>query len=108
MWFTQGLDIRLVDSEIAKRLFEIRNHHMLSFAWDSMKDESAVRKGIELLKQAGFTKSMLRARVQFYIYVDSDADYESGLYRCRELRNDKNIISNISVTYIFFEGYLGK
>jgi len=42
VWFTQGLDIRLADSEIAKRLFEIRNHHMLSFAWDSMKDESAV------------------------------------------------------------------
>ena len=85
-WFTQGLDIRLVDSEIAKRLFEIRNHHMLSFAWDSMKDESAVRKGIELLKQAGFTKSKLRSKVQFYIYVDSDDDYESGVYRCRELK----------------------
>ena len=86
MWFTQGLDIRLVDSEIAKRLFEIRNHHMLSFAWDSMKDESAVRKGIELLKQAGFTKSKLRSKVQFYIYVDNDEDYESGVYRCRELK----------------------
>jgi len=86
MWLTQGLDIRKVDLEIAKRLFEFKRHHMISFSWDSLKDESALRKGIELLKQAGFTKSMLRARVQFYIYVDSDADYESGLYRCRELK----------------------
>src|SRR5665647_1473604 len=86
VWFTQGLDIRLVDSEIAKRLFEIRNHHMLSFAWDNLADESTIREKIELLKQAGFTKNMLRARIQFYVYVDSDEDYESGVYRCRELK----------------------
>jgi hypothetical protein len=86
MWFTQGLDIRKVDLEIAKRLFEFKSHHMLSFSWDSLKDEQAVRKGIDILKQAGFTKSQLQMHVQFYVYVDSDADYESGVYRCRELK----------------------
>jgi len=63
-----------------------RNIALNIFNYSLTCRKQAVRKGIELLKQAGFTKSMLRARVQFYIYVDSDADYESGLYRCRELK----------------------
>jgi hypothetical protein len=85
--FNQGLDIRLVDSEIAKRLLEMPKHGMINFAWDDIKTEQAVRKGIDILKQAGFTKNKLRAMVQFYVYVDSDNDYESGVYRCRELKN---------------------
>ena len=84
--FNQGLDIRLIDAEIAKRLLEMPKHGMLNFAWDDIKTEQAVRKGIELLKQAGFTKNKLRAKVQFYVYVASDDDYESGIYRCRELK----------------------
>ena len=84
--FNQGLDIRLIDAEIAKRLLEMPKHGMLNFAWDDIKTEQAVRKGIELLKQAGFTKNKLRAKVQFYVYVASDDDYESGVYRCRELK----------------------
>jgi hypothetical protein len=59
---------------------------MITFAWDNLADESTIREKIELLKQAGFTKNMLRARIQFYVYVDSDEDYESGVYRCRELK----------------------
>ena len=83
-WFTQGFDIRLVDEEIARCLYKIQNHHhMITFAWDNLADESTIREKIELLKQAGFTKNMLRARIQFYVYVDSDEDYESGVYRCR-------------------------
>jgi hypothetical protein len=86
IWFTQGFDIRLLDLETAKQLYKFKNHHILSFAWDSMKDESAVRKGIELLKDLGFTKNQLRAHVQFYVYVDSDEEFDSGVYRCRELK----------------------
>jgi len=86
-WFTQGFDIRFVDEEIARCLYKIRNHHhMITFAWDNLADEPTIREKIELLKQAGFTKNMLRARIQFYVYVDSDEDYESGIYRCRELK----------------------
>jgi hypothetical protein len=84
--FNQGLDIRLVDGEIAKRLLEMPKHGMINFAWDDIKTEQAVRKGIDILKQAGFTKNKLREKVQFYVYVDSDDDYESGVYRCRELK----------------------
>jgi len=96
--FNQGLDIRLLDEKIARRLLEMPKHGMINFAWDDIKTENAVRKGIELLKQAGFTKNKLRAKVQFYIYVndDSDEEYNSGVYRCREL---KKLSCNAYVMY---------
>jgi hypothetical protein len=97
MWFTQGLDICKVDLEIAKRLFELKNHHMLSFAWDSTKDEQAVRKGIELLQQAGFTKSMLRSHVQFYAYVDCEKSKRvvSSMQRAQEAKRNAFVMFNI-------------
>jgi hypothetical protein len=84
--FNQGLDIRLIDIEIAKSLLEMKTHGMINFAFDDLKYEGAVRKGIALLKEAGFTKNMLRAKVQFYVYVHDDKAYISGVYRCRELK----------------------
>jgi hypothetical protein len=88
VWFTQGLDIRLVDSEIARRLVELPRHQMTTFAWDRLEDETTVKSKIELLKQNGFDDALLRAKVQFYVYVDNDSDEEfnSGVYRCRELK----------------------
>ena len=87
-WFTQGLDIRLVDAEIARRLAETPRHQMTAFAWDHIEDEAIVKSKIELLKQNGFDDALLRAKVQFYVYVDNDSDeeYNSGVYRCRELK----------------------
>jgi hypothetical protein len=85
--FNQGLDIRLMDIDIAKRLLEMPKHGMLNFAWDDLKYGKAVRKGIDMLKQVGFTKGKLRAQVQFYVYVHDDKAYESGVYRCREIKN---------------------
>jgi hypothetical protein len=84
--FNQGLDIRLLDAEIARRLLEMPKHGMLNFAWDNKNDETIIKEMIELLQRAGFTKNKLREKVQFYVYVDSDDDYESGVYRCRELK----------------------
>jgi hypothetical protein len=63
--FNQGLDVRLLDEGIARRLLEMPKHGMVNFAWDDIKTEQAVRKGIDILKQAGFTKNKLRAKVQF-------------------------------------------
>jgi hypothetical protein len=86
VWFTQGLDIRKLDEEIALRLLGMKHYKMISFAWDHIEDEAIIREKIELLKQTGFTKNKLRAKVQFYVYVDSDDEYKSGVYRCRELK----------------------
>jgi hypothetical protein len=84
--FNQGLDIRLMDIDIAQRLLEMKTHGMINFAWDDEKYERAVRKGIEILREAGFTTNKLRALVQFYVYVHDDKAYKSGVYRCREIK----------------------
>ena len=98
VWFTQGLDIRRVNSIIAHRLLELKHFKMIAFAWDDIKDEAIIREKIQLLKDVGFTKNKLRAKVQFYVYVDNyfDEAYESGVYRCREL---KKLSCN---TYVMF------
>jgi len=88
VWFTQGLDICKLDEEIARRLLEMKHYKMISFAWDHVEDEVIIKEKIQLLSKIGFTNNKLRAKVQFYIYVDnnSDAEYDSGVYRCRELK----------------------
>jgi len=86
--FNQGLDIRKMDEDIARRILEMPKHGMVNFAWDHIEDEAIIREKIDLLKRVRFTKNKLRAKVQFYIYVndDSEAEYQSGVYRCRELK----------------------
>jgi hypothetical protein len=86
VWFTQGLDIRRVNSTIARRLLELKHFRMIAFAWDDINDEDIIKQKINVFKENGFTKNKLRAYVSFYVYVDSDAEYESGVYRCRELK----------------------
>ena len=86
VWFTQGLDIRLLDEEVAKQLLQMKVWKGIFFAWDHIEDETNIKEKIAVLEQAGFSKSKLKSLVQFYVYVDSDQEYESGVYRCRELK----------------------
>lgn len=87
VWFTQGLDIRLLDEEIAKSLLKMKIFKGIFFAWDHIEDELLIKTKIQLLKDIGFTKSKLRNFIQFYVYIDSDAEYDSGVYRCNELKS---------------------
>lgn len=82
VWFTQGLDIRLLDSEDLKLLRTMRHSHNIEFAWDNLKDEKIIIEKCKLINDY----LSLRQDVQFYVYVDSDRDFESGLYRCRKLK----------------------
>lgn len=84
--FNQGLDARLLDVEIAKQLLKMKTWKSVFFAWDHVRDERIIKEKIKVLKQAGFTKSKLRDLVHFYVYVDDDSEYETGVYRCRELK----------------------
>lgn len=88
VWFTQGLDIRLMDERIAKQLLKMKTYKSIFFAWDRLSDELIIREKVALLKSVGFTDSMCRAKVQFYVYVDngSEEEYQSDIYRCRELK----------------------
>ena len=88
VWWTQGLDIRKLDEDIAGQLLKMKTYKSIFFAWDNIKDEAIIKEKIALLKSVGFTNSMCRAKVQFYCYVDngSEEEYQSGLYRARELK----------------------
>jgi hypothetical protein len=63
-----------------------------------IEDETIIKEKIALLKYAGFSNNKLRAKVQFYVYVndDSDEEYNSGVYRCRELKKSN---CNVFVMY---------
>lgn len=81
--FNQGLDIRLIDNDIAKRLSElhpIRNWH---FAFDSMDYRDEVIKGIETLTRNGVN---VRRNANFYVYLHNDAQFDDALERCNILR----------------------
>ena len=83
-WFTQGLDIRLLDIDIAKRLNELKTFKSIFFAWDNINDEKVIREKIELLKSAEIN---IRSDVIFYVYLDGIYDYDSAVYRCRTLKS---------------------
>jgi len=97
-WFTQGLDVRLVDVDIAHRLKDLRTFKGLFFAWDNIKDEEIIREKINLLKGVGINT---RSSVIFYVYLDGEYDYDSAVYRCRVLKSlDTNafVMFNIDET----------
>lgn len=78
--FNQGLDIRLVDEEVAGYLKHVKTRQ-LRFAFDDICYESSVRKGIELL-----TKQGIRSRkLSFYVLLGFNDDAEDAVERMRIL-----------------------
>lgn len=85
--FNQGLDIRLIDEEIAERLTELNRIRDRSwkFAFDKLEEEENVREGIAILREAGVD---LRQRVLFYVYLHNEDYIESAKKRCYILREE--------------------
>ena len=81
--FNQGLDIRLLDIDIAKRISELKPVNCFKFAFDNMDYKDHVLKGIDLLKNAGVC---VRRHVMFYVYVENDEYYNDAVERCRILK----------------------
>lgn len=86
-WFTQGFDIRLIDENDVDLLIKLHglkgNTHFIEFAWDDIRLEKVIRNKIEMLKNQGLK---IRQYAQFYVYVDNDEEFDSGLYRCNTLK----------------------
>lgn len=84
---SQGLDIRLLDEELASLIAQIRPMNKLDFAFDSLDYKEQVIRGIELLKDAGVN---LRSNVQFYVYCDRSTTgkygIDSAIERCNILK----------------------
>lgn len=80
----QGMDIRIIDENIAERIKELKFYKTIRFAFDNMKDEKAVIRGIEILKNAGIN---VRSNVQLYVLVGYDTSISEDKYRCRLLKS---------------------
>ena len=81
--FNQGLDIRLLDDDIVKRISELNRWHTLNFAWDFIEIEEDVMKGIDLLKKYNIN---LKQDVGFYVLTNFNTTHEEDLYRCNKLK----------------------
>ena len=91
--FNQGLDIRLLDLTIARKLATLKPFRCWKFAFDSMSYKDDVIRGLKILRLAGVD---VRNKVLFYVYTDSDDEFEDALERCNILRNEGTL------TFIMF------
>lgn len=82
--FNQGLDIRLMDSDIARSLSQLNPITVWKFAFDDISYRPAVEKGIQILNDNGVC---VRRDVMFYVYCDGDHDFNDALNRCEILKN---------------------
>lgn len=81
--FNQGLDIRLMDDDVATHLAKLKPITCWKFAFDNIAYKDAVLKGIDILNRNGVC---VRNKVFFYVYVDSDKDFYDALNRCMILK----------------------
>jgi hypothetical protein len=80
--FSQGLDIRLITPEMASLLSKVKLLKQIHFAWDDIRIEKAVRRGIEILTKNGVSKHKL----MFYVLIGFKSTPEEDLYRVETLR----------------------
>jgi hypothetical protein len=78
-----GLDIRLLDEDRAKRLSEIRWAKPIHFAFDDLADEQAVLDGLKMLDKVGIS---IRSKVSIYVYCHDDKHFDSAKQRCDILK----------------------
>ena len=84
--FNQGLDIRLMDRDIAKRIRELSPIGKWHFAFDSMDYKDDVIRGIAMLNEAGVS---VRNTANWYVYLHNDTAFDDALERCNILRENR-------------------
>jgi hypothetical protein len=80
MDFNQGLDFRLINDENAELLSKVKHYKQLHFAWDLMKNENKIKKGLEIL-----TKYIKPYRILVMILCGFNTALEEDFYRFNEL-----------------------
>lgn len=75
-----GYDVRLLDDEKAEALKRTKFEGKLHFAWDRMQDESAIIKGLKLLKK-------YHIRGSFYVLINYDTTEAEDIHRCQVLKD---------------------
>ena len=81
--FNQGLDIRLMDSEITDRLAELRPINQWRVAFDSMAYREPLERGLQMMDKSGVN---LRHKVEAYVYVHDGTQVDDAVERCNILR----------------------
>ncbi len=80
--FTQGLDARFVTEEVADALCKIKIK-AVHFAFDFMKNETAIRQGLEIYKR----KSGINDRKAIvYMLTNYDTGISDDIYRIKEIQ----------------------
>ena len=81
----QGLDIRLMDKEIAERIHLLKRHRdkPWKFAFDDISLKDPVKDGISMLQKAGIN---IRRDVMFYVYCHDESQVWDANDRCELLR----------------------
>lgn len=79
----QGMDLRLVDDELAEAIASYRTFRPYRFAFDNIAYEEGVVRGLHLLDRAGVNH---RNNTEIYVYCDGDHDFDSALYRAKRIR----------------------
>lgn len=80
--FSQGLDIRLIVPEMARLLSKVKLCKQIHFAWDDIRTEKAVLRGIDILTSNGVKPYKL----MFYVLIGFNSTPEEDLYRVETLR----------------------
>lgn len=80
--FSQGLDIRLITPEMAQLLSKVRLWKNIHFAFDDVKTEKQVRRGIKILTENG----VKAYKLMFYVLIGYNSTPEEDLYRVELLR----------------------
>lgn len=78
--FNQGLDARLINSEIAEALKPLKMKY-IRLAYDNIKDRNVVEKAIKTLNDAGFHRS----QIIIYTLFNFDDSPDSFLDRLRDI-----------------------
>ena len=80
--FSQGLDLRLVTIEMARVLAKMRLWKRIHTAWDDIKQEKLIKKGIDILVDGGVSVHKLMS----YVLIGFNSTPEEDYYRVMKLR----------------------
>jgi hypothetical protein len=79
--FSQGLDLRRLTEEHAQLLGRVRRLKRIHFAWDNVRDEAAIRRGLGRILRA-----INGHDIMVYVLIGFDSAPDEDLYRVEALR----------------------
>lgn len=75
-----GFDARLLDEEKAEALHRTRFEKGIHFAWDFIKDETQVLRGLNIARQ-------YKLDPMVYVLIGYDSTREEDIYRCQKIHD---------------------